>query len=94
LIWRLAGDIAKGWKELAGSGIGFPEFSDRYGIKAENTGDPYDMCRKKPLGGNPNAQDLVEDYWFSSREETKNFLTGRISDSGFELESEVCGPSK
>lgn len=74
--------------------MGMPYLAGRYALKAEHMGDPYDTQRRKPIGGNPLAEDLVTGYWFSSRQETKDFLTIPLDVSGYELEEEVCNISQ
>ena len=73
-FFDLAGEVAKVIsQEGVGQpthGYGFPEFGEGYHIKAERA----DRYRLKPLGGDPFAEDLLRDYWGSSRQETRDFL--------------------
>lgn len=73
--------------------FGFPEFRERYEIGAENVGDPYDIYRKKPIGGDPDAADLPSGYWQSARTEASEFLTGNLHGKEFS-ESEICGQNE
>jgi len=73
------------------SGFGMPAFAARYEFTTENNWFAPDTTRRRPLGGDPLAEDLVNDYWFASRAEVRDFITGTIQGTGFEAESEVCG---
>ncbi|HJX59204.1 hypothetical protein A2V61_00130 [Candidatus Woesebacteria bacterium RBG_19FT_COMBO_47_8] len=73
------------------SGFGMPSFAARYEFTTENNWFAPDTTRRRPPGGDPLAEDLVSDYWFASRAEVRDFITGNISGTGFEAESEVCG---
>ena len=79
--------ISTGGSGEEASGFGLPTFSARYSVSVENAGG----YKKKPLGGNPGARDLVNGYWFSSRSEIKEFLHTPTENLGFELEAELCG---
>lgn len=59
-------------------GFGFPSFGEGYHIKAERVGYTHRLHKGilKPIGGNPNAEDIIGDYWGSSREEVKSYLIG------------------
>jgi len=98
LIFNLAGqlvrEIATGGAGGEASGFGMPVFCARYEFSTENNWDSDNTTRRRPIGGNPDANDLVADYWFSSRSEVKDFLGGVISGTGFEQESEICGLSE
>lgn len=71
------------------NGIGMPDFTARYEVETESAKDPNDVTRHKPKGGNPNTQNLVSDYWFSSREGIKTFLESPVDKTGFE-EGDTC----
>lgn len=86
--------------QIAASGLkkmesyGMPYMAARHALAAEHLGDPNDIHRRGPPGGDPYAEDLVTDYWFSSREETKKFLTSPLEVTGYEFEDEVCAVEK
>lgn len=90
LVKNLIEQVAKGGEDGKAEGFGLPSFLGRYHIKAENAGDTNDRYRKKPLGGNPQAQDLVSGYWASARQEVRDFLLEPLV-GGFEQELAVCG---
>ena len=86
--------------QMAASGLekmesyGMPYMAARHALAAEHMGDPNDIHRRRPPDGDPYAEDLVTDYWFSSREETKKFLTSSLETTGYEYEDEVCATEK
>lgn len=55
--------------------LAFPRFSDTYHIDAERArlprGDRYIL---KPIDGDPFSDNLLADYWLSSRKEVREFL--------------------
>ncbi len=73
------------------SGFGMPTFAARYEFTTENNWYTPDTTRRRPPGGDPTAQNLVQDYWFASRAEVRDFINGTIEGTGFEAENEVCG---
>lgn len=91
---QLAKEVVTGGAGGEASGFGMPAFSARYEFSTENNWDSSDTTRRRPVGGNPQAQNLVGDYWFSSRREVRDFITGNIAGTGFEAEGEVCGISE
>jgi len=86
--------------QIATSGLvkmesyGMPYMAARHALAAEHMGDPNDIHRRRPPGGNPYSEDLVTGYWFSSREETKKFLTSPLETTGYEYEDEICAVEK
>jgi hypothetical protein len=73
---------------------GMPYLAARHALAAEHMGDPNDIHRRRPPSGDPHSEDLVTGYWFSSREETKKFLTSPLETTGYEYEDEVCTVKK
>lgn len=76
-------------------GFGFPEYAEGYHIQSEKVGYTYwaHSGILRPLNGNPQADNLIADYWAISRNEVKYFLQGDTSGLGFEKEA-VCGIAK
>ena len=81
--------ISTGGSGGEASGFGLPTFSARHSVSVEQAGG----SKKKPLGGNPGASDLVNGYWFSARQEVKDFLLTPQGE-GFEQEYMLCGIDK
>lgn len=90
---NIAGEIMK---QVAKNGLdkldvyGMPYMTARRALATELMGVSWDPELRRPLGGNPDADDLVTDYWFESRKETKDFMAIPLELTGYELEDEVC----
>jgi len=94
-------DIAKEMvKQIASNGfekmnsVGMPYMGARRALATELMGIPWDSELRRPLGGDPDADDLVTHYWFASRNETKDFIALPLDLTGYELEDEVCIPQE
>jgi len=87
---NLASQLINGGEEGKAQGFGLPYFSGRHHVRFESAGDSADRYRKKPQGGDAAAADLVARYWFSARQEVKDFLLSSQV-GGFEQEVEICG---
>jgi LCP family protein required for cell wall assembly len=89
----IAREIAK---QIASNGldkmdaVGMPYMGARRALATELMGNPWDPELRRPIGGNPDAEDLVTRYWQASRRETKEFMTMPLDLTGYELEKDVC----
>jgi LCP family protein required for cell wall assembly len=91
---ELVGQLTSGQGEGEAAGFGMPQFAARYEFSTENNWDMDDTTRRRPIGGNPWAADLVTGYWFNARAEVRDFLLQANPGTGFEEESQVCGISQ
>lgn len=98
-------DIAKEVaKQIANNGfdkmdaVGMPYMGARRALATELMGVPWDLELRRPIGGDPDAEDLVTQYWQASRRETKDFMTMSLdlteNKTGYELENDVCVPQE
>ena len=71
---EMSKEILTNIKDLNANGFGIPKIKGNYEVKVEHAGDPYDPYRLKPIDGDPNADDLVTNFWHEAREEVRNFL--------------------